>query len=69
MNFVLVFEEREKNSANFEHYDQGCHTGRPEAFWRAYRAGRRAALSIMPYMNRVGYYRQRNYCSKFTLLQ
>jgi hypothetical protein len=21
MNFVLVFEEREKNSSNFEHYD------------------------------------------------
>jgi hypothetical protein len=21
MNFVLVFEEREKNSANFKHYD------------------------------------------------
>jgi hypothetical protein len=21
MNFVVVFEEREKNSANFEHYD------------------------------------------------
>jgi hypothetical protein len=48
---------------------QGYHTGRPEAFWRAYRAGGRAVLSIMPYMNRAGYYRQRNYCSKFTLLQ
>jgi hypothetical protein len=22
--------------------DQGCHTGHPEAFWRAYRAGGRA---------------------------
>jgi hypothetical protein len=29
----------------------------------------RAALSITPYMNRVGYYRQRNYRSKFILLQ
>jgi hypothetical protein len=47
---------------------QGCHTGRPEAFWRANRMGGRAALSIMPYMNRAGYCRQRNYCSKFTLL-
>jgi hypothetical protein len=35
---------------------------------RTRRAGRRAALSITPYMNRAGYYRQRNYCSKFTLL-
>jgi hypothetical protein len=33
---------------------QGCHTGHPEAFWRANRAGRRAALSITPYMNRAG---------------
>jgi hypothetical protein len=47
---------------------QGCHTGHPEAFWQANRAGRQAALSITPYMNRAGYYRQRNYCSKFTLL-
>jgi hypothetical protein len=47
---------------------QGCHTGRPKAFWRANRAGGRAALSITPYMNRAGYCRQRNYCSKFTLL-
>jgi hypothetical protein len=47
---------------------QGCHTGRPKAFWRANRAGGRAALSIMPYMNQAGYLRQRNYCSKFTLL-
>jgi hypothetical protein len=31
--------------------------------------GGRAALSITPYMNRAGYCRQRNYCSKFTLLQ
>jgi hypothetical protein len=31
--------------------------------------GRRAALSITPYMNQAGYCRQRNYCSKFTLLQ
>jgi hypothetical protein len=29
---------------------QGCYTRRPKAFWRA-------ALSIMPYMNRAGYYR------------
>jgi transposase InsO family protein len=49
-------------------WNQGCHTGRPKAFWRANRAGRRAALSITPYMNRAGYCRQRNYCSKFTLL-
>jgi hypothetical protein len=28
----------------------------------------RAALSITLYMNRTGYCRQRNYCSKFTLL-
>jgi hypothetical protein len=28
----------------------------------------RAALSITPYMNRARYCRQRNYCSKFTLL-
>jgi hypothetical protein len=50
-------------------WNQGCHTGRQEAFWRANRVGGRAALSITPYMNRVGYCRQRNYCSKFTLLQ
>jgi hypothetical protein len=36
---------------------QGCHTGHPEAFWRANRVGRRAALSITPYMNRAGYSR------------
>jgi hypothetical protein len=36
---------------------QGCHTGYLEAFWRANRAGRRAALSIAPYMNRAGYCR------------
>jgi hypothetical protein len=30
--------------------------------------GGRAALSITPYMNQAGYCRQRNYCSKFTLL-
>jgi hypothetical protein len=47
----------------------GCHTGRPEAFWRANRGGGRAVLSITPYMNRAGYYRQKNYCSKFILLQ
>jgi hypothetical protein len=33
---------------------QGCHTGHPEAFWRANRAGGQAALSISPYMNRRG---------------
>jgi hypothetical protein len=49
--------------------EPGCHTGRPEVFWRANRAGERAALSITPYMNWAGYCRQRNYCSKFTLLQ
>jgi hypothetical protein len=32
-------------------------------------AGGRAALSITLYMNGVGYCRQRNYCSKFSLLQ
>jgi hypothetical protein len=48
---------------------QGCHTGHLEAFWQAYQAGGRAALSITPYMNRAGHCRQRNYCSKFTLLQ
>jgi hypothetical protein len=47
---------------------QGCHIGHPKAFWRAYWAGGQAALSIMPYMNWAGYYKQRNYCSKFTLL-
>jgi hypothetical protein len=36
---------------------QGCHTGHLEAFWRANRAGRRAALSITPYMNWAGYCR------------
>jgi hypothetical protein len=51
-----------------DRFVQGCHTGRPEAFWRANRAGGQAALSITPYMNRAGYCRQRNYCSKFTLL-
>jgi hypothetical protein len=35
---------------------------------RTGRAGGQAALSITPYMNRAGYCRQRNYCSKFTLL-
>jgi hypothetical protein len=38
--------------------DQGCHTRRPEAFWRANRAGGQAALYIMPYMNRAGYCRR-----------
>jgi hypothetical protein len=38
---------------------QGCHTGRPEAFRRANRAGGRAALSITPYMNQAGYCRQK----------
>jgi hypothetical protein len=44
--------------ALLENRDQGCHTGRPEAFWRANRAGGRAALSITPYMNRAGYCRR-----------
>jgi hypothetical protein len=35
---------------------------------RTGRVGGRAALSITPYMNRAGYCRQRNYCSKFILL-
>ena len=48
---------------------QGCHTGRLDAFCKVYRAGGQVVLSIMPYINRVGYFRQRNYCSKFTLLQ
>jgi hypothetical protein len=48
---------------------QGCHTRHPEAFWQVYWAGGRAALSITPYMNWAGYCRQRNYCSKFILLQ
>ena len=37
---------------------QGCHTGRPEAFWWANWTSKQAALSIMPYMNRAGYYSQ-----------
>jgi hypothetical protein len=27
-------------------FEQGCHTGCPEAFWRAYRAGRRASGQV-----------------------
>ena len=37
--------------------DKGCLIGRPEAFWRAKRAGRRAALSITPFMYQTDYCR------------
>jgi hypothetical protein len=50
------FKPESQNSSS-RYQEQGCHTGRLEAFWQANWAGRRAALSITPYMNRAGYCR------------
>jgi hypothetical protein len=55
--FTMWCELQKSHNPNFNPYMQGCHTGRLEAFWQANRAGRRAALSITPYMNHAGYCR------------